>query len=48
MVKSYFEDNGTQNYLIFQPIAKYIKTVNVKDIDYVLSWNSKGLSDEEN
>ena len=45
--KSHFEDDGTQNYLVFQPIARYIKTVNVKDTNYVLSWKSKGLSDEE-
>ena len=30
-----------------QPIARYIKTGNVKDINYVLSWKSKGLSDEK-
>ena len=45
--KSHFEDNGTQNYLIFQPLARYVKTVNVKDINHVLSWKSTGLSREE-
>ena len=24
--KSYFEDNGTQNYLVFQQIFRYFKT----------------------
>ena len=24
--KSYFEDNGTQNYLVFQQAVKYFKT----------------------
>ena len=28
--KSYFDEDGTQNYLVFQPIARYIKIVNVK------------------
>ena len=41
--KSHFEEDGTQNYLIFQPIYRYFKTSNS---DYVLSWTSKGLSNE--
>ena len=45
--KSHFEDDGTQNHLIFQPIARYMKTVNIKDINHVLSWKSKELPDEE-
>ena len=40
--KNYFEENGTQNYLVFQPINIYFK-INGK---YILSWKSKGLSDE--
>ena len=40
--KSHFEDNGTQNYLVFQPINKYFK-INA-NTDYVSSWKSKGLS----
>ena len=39
--KSHFED-GAQNYLVFQPIKGYFK-INGK---YILSWQSKGLSDE--
>ena len=45
--KNYFDEDGTQNYLIFQPIYKYFKlnlVVNV--IDGVLSYQSKGLSNE--
>ena len=42
--KSYFKEDGTQNYLVFQPPNKYFK-VGV-DFDYVLSWTSKGLSNE--
>ena len=45
--KNYFGEDGTQNYLVFQPIFRYFKintAINVAD--YVLSWKSKGLSDE--
>ena len=42
--KSHFEEDGTQNYLVFQPINKYCKvTINT---DYVSSWKFKGLSAE--
>ena len=41
--KSYFQEDGTQNYLVFQPIYRYFKTSNS---DYVLSWTSIGLSNE--
>ena len=40
--KSHFEEDGTQNYLVFQPISRYFR-INGK---YILSWKSKGLSDE--
>ena len=40
--KSYFEEDGTQNYLVFQQIYKHVKT----NSDYVLTWTSKGLSNE--
>ena len=43
--KSHFEDNGTQNYLVFQPVYRYFKIVNANDSN-VSSWKSKGLSDE--
>ena len=39
--KSHFEDNGVQNYSIFQPINKYFKVIT--NTGYVSSWNSKGL-----
>ena len=39
--KSHFEEGGIQNYLVFQTI-RYFK-INGK---YILSWKSKGLSDE--
>ena len=41
--KSYFEEDGAQNYLIFQSIHRYFKITNAK---YISSWKSKGLSDE--
>ena len=43
--KSHFEDDGTQNYLVFQTTYRYFKTVN-NNKDHILSWKSKGLSDE--
>ena len=43
MEKNHFGEDGTQNYLVFQPMNKYLK---VENSDYVLSWTSKGLSNE--
>ena len=42
--KSYFEEDGKPNYLIFQPLNKYFKVNG--NLHYVLSWISKGLSNE--
>ena len=42
--KSHFEEDGTQNYLVFQLINKYFKLIT--NTDYVSSWKSKGLSSE--
>ena len=42
--KSHFEEDDTQNYLVFQPINKYFKVVT--NTDYLSSWESKGLSAE--
>ena len=42
--KSHFEEDGTQNYLVFQPITQYFKML--PNTNYVLSWKSKGLSAE--
>ena len=41
--KSHFEEDGTQNYLVFQPLNEYFKVI--ANNDYVSSWKSKGLSD---
>ena len=44
--KNYFEKDGTQNYLVFQPIIRYFKVNMIIGVtDYVLSWKPKGLSD---
>ena len=42
--KSHFQEDGTQNYLVFQPINKYFKVI--ANTDYVSSWRSKGFSAE--
>ena len=42
--KSHFDEDGTQNYLIFQPLNKYFKLIT--NTDYVSAWKSKGLSAE--
>ena len=41
--KNHFEEDGLQNYLVFEPMHKYLKT----DSSYhISSWTSKGLSNE--
>ena len=42
--KSHFEEDGTQNYLVFQPIYRYFTMIT--NTDYISSWKSKGLSAE--
>ena len=42
--KSHFEEDGTQNYLVFQPINKYFKVIT--NTNYFSSWKSKWLSTE--
>ena len=42
--KSYFEEDGTQNYLVFQPLNKSFKLITNKLS--ILSWQSKRLSTE--
>ena len=45
--KNYFEEDCTQNYLVFQPIIRYFKVNTIINVaDYVLSWQYKGLSAE--
>ena len=42
MGKSYFDEDGAQNYLVFQPILSYF-TLNS---GWMIEWKSKGLSNE--
>ena len=45
--KSHFEEDGTQNYLVFQPIYRYFKRISdAGSGNYIYFWKSKGLSDE--
>ena len=46
--KQYFDEgSGKQNYLVFLPLSKYFKLNTIVGVvDYVLSWQSKGLSNE--
>ena len=42
--KNHFEEDGTQNHLVFQRVYRYIKViVNTK---YILEWKSRGSSDD--
>ena len=42
--KCHFEEDGTQNYLVFQQLNRYFKiAANTK---YISSWQSKGLSEK--
>ena len=42
--KGHFEEDGTQNYFVFQPIFRYFKIIANKK--FISSWKSKGLFDE--
>ena len=45
--KNHFEEDGTQNYLVFQPMCRFFKRVaGVGSGDSIYFWKSKGLSDE--
>ena len=45
--KSHFEEDDTQNYLVFQPMYRYFKrTADAGSGNYIYFWKSKGLSDE--
>ena len=36
--KSHFDEDGTKNYLVFQPMYKYFKMIT--NTDYISSWKS--------
>ena len=42
--KNYFKEDGTQNYLVFQPLNKYFKLIT--NTFSILSWQPKELSAE--
>ena len=42
--KSHFEEDGTQNYLVFQPVSRYFKII--ANTKFISSWKSKEPSDE--
>ena len=42
--KSHFDEDGTQNYLVFQPLKKYFRLIT--NTLSILSWQSKRLSTE--
>ena len=42
--KSHFREDGTQNYLVFQPMYKYFRLIT--NTSNILSWQTKGLSNE--
>ena len=45
--KSHFEEDDTQNYLVFQRMYRYFKRViSVGTGIFIYFWKSKGLSDE--
>ena len=45
--KSHSDEDGSQNYLVFQPIVRYFKVNTIISVtDYIFSWKSKGLSAE--
>ena len=42
-----FRDDGTQNYLVFQPMYRHFKRIaGVGNGSQIYYWQSKGLSDE--
>ena len=45
--KSHFKEDGTQNYLVCQPIYRYFKRIaGVGSGNYIYFWKSRGFSDE--
>ena len=45
--KSHFEEDGTQNYLVFQPLYRYFRRIiGVGSGNYIHFWKPIGLPDE--
>ena len=46
--KSHFEEDGTQIYLVFQPMYRYFEQIaGVDNVSYIYYWQSKGLLDKK-
>ena len=46
--KRHFEEDGAQNYLVFQPMYRYFKMIaGVGNGSYIYYWKSRELSDEK-
>ena len=46
--KGHFEEDGAQNYLVFQPMYRYFKRIaGVGSGNYIYFWKSKGLPDKK-
>ena len=43
-VKNHFEEDGTKNYLVFQPMHRYFRLI--ANTKYISEWKCKRLSDE--
>ena len=43
--KNYFDEDGSLNYYVFQPLFKYLEVDHVSNITYIFSWKSRGLRD---
>ena len=43
-IGSHFEEDGVQNYLVFQPVYRYFKFIS--NTNFISEWISKGLSSE--
>ena len=45
--KKYFDGDGTQNYLVFQPMYECFKTFIESNFTFISSWESKRSSNEK-
>ena len=43
--KNYFDEDGTLNYYVFQPLFKYLEVAHVGNITYILSRKSRAIHD---
>ena len=45
--KNHFEEDGTRNWFLFQRMGRYLEIAYANNNNYILSWQSKGLSNLE-